>query len=51
VAILRLERTEGVLDELAATRRADESPEESEKEKERVLREHAASLLTQQPHI
>jgi hypothetical protein len=50
-AMLRLERAQGVLDELAATRRADESPEESEKEEERVLREHAASLLTPQPHI
>ena len=38
-AILRLERAPGVLDELAAKRRADESLEESEKEAERVLRE------------
>jgi Domain of unknown function (DUF4124) len=44
-AILRLERAQAALDELAAKRRADEALalEESKKEAERLLREQAAA--------
>lgn len=42
-AILRLERAQAALDELAARRRADEAFEESKKEAERLLREQAAA--------
>jgi hypothetical protein len=40
-AILRLERAQAALDELAAKRRADEALEESAKETERLRREQA----------
>jgi Domain of unknown function (DUF4124) len=42
-AVLRLERAQAALDELAAKRRADEALEESKKEAERLLREQAAA--------
>jgi hypothetical protein len=42
-AILRLERAQATLDELAAKRRADEALEEFEEEAERLLREQAAA--------
>ena len=42
-AILRLERAQAALDELAAKRRAEEILEESRKEAERLLREQAAA--------
>jgi Domain of unknown function (DUF4124) len=42
-AILRLERAQAALDELAAERRADEALEESKKGAERLLREQAAA--------
>jgi len=42
-AILRLERAQATLDELAAKRRADEALEEFKEEAERLLREQAAA--------
>ena len=42
-AILRLERAQATLDELAAKRRADEALEELKEEAERLLREQAAA--------
>jgi len=42
-AILRLERAQAALDELAATRRADEALEEFKEEAERLLRELAVA--------
>jgi Domain of unknown function (DUF4124) len=42
-AILRLERAQAALDELAAKRLADEALEEFKKEAERLLREQAAA--------
>ena len=42
-AILRLERAQAILDELAAKRRADEALEESKKEAQRLLLEQAAA--------
>jgi hypothetical protein len=41
--ILRLERAQAALDELAAKRRADEALEEFKKEAQRLLREQAAA--------
>jgi hypothetical protein len=42
-AILRLERAQAALDELAAKRRADEALDEAKKEAERLLSEQAAA--------